>query len=65
MAMRIQRLPSVLDARGKSRSAHYLDIKQGLFTRPVQIGARSVGWPENEVSALNAACIAGKGPRKK
>jgi len=56
----IFRLPDVLKQRGRSRSAHYLDIQQGLFTRPVQIGLRAVGWPENEVLALNAARIAGK-----
>ena len=54
------RLPSVLHKRGKSRSAHYLDIKNRLFTQPVRIGLRSVGWPSHEVDALNAARIAGK-----
>lgn len=56
----ILRLPVVLRERGRSRSAHYLDIKQGLFTKPVPIGARAVGWPAGEVTALNAARIAGK-----
>ncbi len=60
MATTIHRLPSVLRKRGRSRSSHYLDIHQGLFTRPVHIGARAVGWPENEVAILNAARIAGK-----
>lgn len=60
MATTILRLPAVLRERGRSRSAHYLDIQQGLFTRPVSIGARAVGWPESEVTALNAARIAGK-----
>jgi len=60
MATTILRLPAVLRARGRSRSAHYLDIQVGLFTRPVSIGARSVGWPEHEVAALNAARIAGR-----
>lgn len=56
----IQRLPAVLRERGRSRSSHYLDIRQGLFTPPVQIGARAVGWPSSEVAALNSARIAGK-----
>ena len=56
----IRRLPAVLRERGRSRSAHYLDIQQGLYVRPVSIGPRAVGWPENEVAALNAARIAGK-----
>jgi prophage regulatory protein len=50
----------VLRERGRSRSSLYLDIQQGLFTRPVPIGARAVGWPAHEVAALNAARIAGK-----
>ena len=60
MVTTILRLPAVLRQRGKSRSSHYLDIQQGLFTRPVPIGARAVGWPEHEVDVLNAARIAGK-----
>lgn len=60
MTNTILRLPAVLRARGRSRSSHYLDIDQGLFTKPVAIGLRAVGWPDHEVSALNAARIAGK-----
>jgi prophage regulatory protein len=60
MTHTILRLPSVLRERGRSRSAHYLDIQQGLFTRPVAIGLRAVGWPADEVDVLNAARIAGK-----
>jgi prophage regulatory protein len=60
MAYTILRLPEVLRARGRSRSAHYEDIQHGLFTRPVSIGARSVGWPDDEVTSIIAARIAGK-----
>lgn len=60
MTNTILRLPVVLRERGRSRSAHYLDIKQGLFTKPVPIGARALGWPAGEVTAINAARIAGK-----
>lgn len=60
MSNQILRLPRVLDVRGKSRSAHYDDIQKGLMTPPVNLGGRSVGWPEREVSAINAALIAGK-----
>jgi prophage regulatory protein len=56
----ILRLPIVLRERGRSRSSHYNDIQQKLYTPPVQIGPRAIGWPANEVSALNAARIAGK-----
>lgn len=60
MTKTILRLPSILRERGRSRSAHYMDIQQGLFTPPVPIGARAVGWPADELAALNAARIAGK-----
>lgn len=56
----ILRLPVVLTRRGRSRSSHYADIKQGLFTQPIAIGLRAVGWPSSEVAAINAARIAGK-----
>src|SRR5688500_13625772 len=45
---------------GYSRSTLYLRMDQGLFTRPVKLGARAVGWPASEVAAINAARIAGK-----
>jgi len=60
MTIAIMRLPQVLSARGRSRSAHFLDIKKGLFTHPVKIGLRATGWPQSEVGILNAARIAGK-----
>ena len=60
MSHTILRLPAVLKRRGRSRSSHYGDINAGLYVKPVQIGARAVGTPENEVDALNAARIAGK-----
>jgi len=60
MVTAILRLPTVLRERGRSRSSHYLDIQNKLYTKPVLIGLRSVGWPSNEVAALNAARIAGK-----
>lgn len=56
----ILRLPEVIKARGRCKASHYQDIQNGLFTRPVPIGGRAVGWPEHEVYAVNAARIAGK-----
>lgn len=53
------RIPEVLKRRGVSRSAHYSDIKAGLFPKPVPIGLRAVAHPDFEVDALNAAAIAG------
>lgn len=45
---------------GYSRSTIYLRIQQGLWPKPVKLGARAVGWPAREVASLNAARIAGK-----
>jgi prophage regulatory protein len=60
MAQQILRLPAVKSATGLSRSTLYLRIASGVFPRPVSLGGRSVGWPANDVEALNAARIAGK-----
>lgn len=54
------RLPAVKAQSGYSRSTIYLRMSQGLWTRPVSLGARAVAWPAGEVTALNAARIAGK-----
>lgn len=56
----ILRLPAVKSESGLSRSTVYLRITQGLWTKPISLGARAVGWPSSEVSAINAARIAGK-----
>ena len=56
----ILRLPSVKSESGLSRSTLYLRITQGLWTKPISLGGRSVGWPASEVTALNTARIAGK-----
>lgn len=54
------RLPAVKAQSGYSRSTIYLRMSQGLWTRPVSLGARAVAWPAGDVVALNAARIAGK-----
>jgi prophage regulatory protein len=56
----ILRRKQVEAATGYSRSTIYLRISQGLFVRPVSLGARAVGFPAGDVAALNAARIAGK-----
>ena len=58
MPRTILRLPAVLKRRGKCRSAHYADIKAGLFVQPVKLGLRARGTPDDEVDALVAATIA-------
>jgi len=56
----ILRIPDVKSASGLSRSTIYLRISQGLWTKPVSLGPRAVGWPSDEVAAINSARIAGK-----
>jgi prophage regulatory protein len=59
--MSILRMPAVKAETGhRSHASIYEAIKVGLFTKPVAIGQRSVGWPDYEVAAINAARIAGK-----
>lgn len=60
MTCKILRLPRLLEQTGYSRSTLYQRIADGLWTRPVAIGLRAVGWPDSEVSTLIAARIAGK-----
>lgn len=60
MPKTILRLPAVKSESGLSRSTLYLRINQGLWTKPISLGGRSVGWPASEVVTLNAARIAGK-----
>ena len=36
---------------GLSRSTIYLRIQEGTFPKPVNLGARAVGWIEGEIEA--------------
>ena len=56
----ILRRKQVQALTGYARSTIYLRISQGLFVRPVSLGARAVGFPASDVAALNAARIAGR-----
>lgn len=58
-ALMMLRRKQVEAESGYSRSTIYLRISQGLWPRPVKLGARSVGWPAGEVESLNAARVAG------
>ena len=42
---------------GLSRSTIYLWIQEGTFPKPVSLGARAVGWLENEIQDWLAARI--------
>ena len=59
--MAIWRMPAVKAETGhKSHASIYTAIRAELFTKPVPIGERSVGWPDYEVQAINRARIAGQ-----
>lgn len=59
--MPILRMPAVKAETGhKSHASIYNAINAGLFTKPVPIGQRAVGWPDDEVKAICAARIAGQ-----
>ena len=56
----ILRIPAAKLQSGYSRSTIYLRIAQGLWTKQISLGPRAIGWPSDEVDALNAARISGK-----
>ena len=58
--MAIWRIDSCKAEAGyRSTASIYNLIRDGLWTKPVPIGQRSVGWPDDEVRALCAARIGG------
>ena len=58
--MPIWRIKTCKEQSGyRSTASIYNNIRDGLWTKPVSIGQRSVGWPSDEVEAINKARIAG------
>jgi prophage regulatory protein len=53
------RLPDLLRRRGTSRSATYRHIAEGTLPPPVKLGPNTSAWPEHEITAIDAARIAG------
>ena len=53
------KLQEVLEYRHRSRSSHFRDIKDGLCTKPVKMGPKSVAWLVDELEQIRAARIAG------
>ncbi len=60
MTVNMLRLTTGTKKLAISRSTFYLQISQGLITKPIQIGLRAVGWPSYELDAILNARIAGK-----
>lgn len=47
MIKKIYRLPEVMALTGLSRSSIYLRISNKEFPKPIKIGRRAIGWPED------------------
>lgn len=57
MSVSIIRLPAVKALTGLSRSTIYQRVAAGNFPKPVNLGARAVGWLASEVDAWLAAQV--------
>jgi prophage regulatory protein len=49
MSTRILRLPEVKSATGLSRSTIYSQMADGIFPKPISLGARAVGWVNSDI----------------
>jgi prophage regulatory protein len=54
MIKKIYRLPDVMNMTGLSRSSIYLRVSTNEFPKPVKIGRRAIGWPEESIIAWQA-----------
>ena len=57
MIKKMYRLPEVMDMTGLSRSSIYLRVSTNEFPRPVKIGRRAIGWPEESIIAWQAKMV--------
>ena len=57
MIKKMYRLPEVMDMTGLSRSSIYLRVSTDEFPKPVKIGRRAIGWPEESIIAWQAIMI--------
>ncbi len=53
----ILRCKQVEEKTGLSRSTIYQRIQEGTFPKPINLGARAVGWLENEIEDWLTVCI--------
>lgn len=49
MSNKINRLPSVIDKTGLSRSSIYLRMSKGEFPKSISLGDRAIGWLESDI----------------
>jgi len=57
----VLRLPDVRRKTGLGRSTILAQVAVGLLPPPIRLGARAVGWVEQEIDAVLKARIAGAG----
>ncbi len=50
---KIIRLREVIRCTGESRSTIYQRISEGTFPKPVKLGAKSIGFVEDEIAEYN------------
>ena len=60
MVQKIYRLPDVMNLTGLSRSSIYLRISEQQFPKPIKLGRRAVGWPEDTIIAWQADVMGGR-----
>lgn len=58
MSNRMLPIEAVIELTGLARRTLYQEISGSRFPKPVQLTARRVGWPAQEVEAWIAAKIA-------
>ena len=49
MLKQIYRFPEVMKPTGLSRSSIYLAVSKEEFPKPIKIGRRAVGWPNDVI----------------
>ena len=54
MIKKMYRLTEVMNMTGLSRSSIYLRVSTDEFPKPVKIGRRAIGWPEESIIAWQA-----------
>jgi len=60
----ILRLPGVIAKSGLARSTLYKMVAAKLWTKPIRLSARAVGWPGHEIDRLIGARVAGRSDRE-
>ena len=60
MPSKLLRLEEVLARVPISKSSVLRQVSEGLFPRPVRVGARRIAWLEDEIAAWQTARVAAR-----